>query len=107
MQQEYEVTQLSNQFDNQIGEEGVIQGKPQKKYDLRTRVRPPKTTTFDPNKQTEVPPKPNPSKGMPSKAQQLPLSKPAVPEVKEADRTPTSFNLEHELRKIKIPVTLT
>jgi hypothetical protein len=36
-QQEYEVAQLSNQFDDQIGEEGVIQGQPKKKYDLRMR----------------------------------------------------------------------
>jgi hypothetical protein len=28
MQQEYEVAQLSNQFENQIGEEGVNQGQP-------------------------------------------------------------------------------
>ena len=27
-QQQYEVAQLSNQFDNQIKEEGVIQGQP-------------------------------------------------------------------------------
>ena len=34
-QQEYEVAQLSNQFNDQIGDEGVIQGQPKKKYDLR------------------------------------------------------------------------
>jgi hypothetical protein len=49
-QQEYEVAQLSNQFDNQIEEEGVIQGQPQKKYDLRTRGGAPKATTSDQNK---------------------------------------------------------
>jgi hypothetical protein len=49
-QQEYEVAQLSNQFDDQIGEEGDIQGQPQKKYDLRTREGDPKATTSDQNK---------------------------------------------------------
>lgn len=62
-QQEYEVAQLSNQFDNQTREEGVIQGQPKKKYDLRTRVGAPKATTSDQNKQAKAPPKPNPSKG--------------------------------------------
>jgi hypothetical protein len=70
-------------------------------------VEAPKTTASDQNKQFEVPPKPNPSKGMSSKAQQLPLSKLAVPKIKEFDRPPTSFSLEHELRKIKIPVPWT
>jgi hypothetical protein len=36
-QQEYEVAQLSNQFDDQIVEEGVIQRQPKNKYDLRMR----------------------------------------------------------------------
>jgi hypothetical protein len=55
---------LSNQFDNQIGEERVVQGQPQNKYYLRTRVGAPKATTYDQNKQAEVPPKPNPSNGI-------------------------------------------
>jgi hypothetical protein len=62
-QQDYEVAQLSNQFDIEVGEEGVIQGKPQKKYDLRPRIGAPKATTSDQNKKSEVPPRPNPSKG--------------------------------------------
>jgi len=44
---------------------------------------------------------------MPSKAQQLPLSKIAILEMKEYDRPPTYFILKHELSKIKIPVPLT
>jgi hypothetical protein len=67
----------------------------------------PKATTFDQNKKVEVLPKPNPSKGMSSKSQQLPPSKLAVPEIKEVDRPTTSFILEHELSKINIPVPLT
>jgi hypothetical protein len=106
-QQEYEVAQLSNQFDDQIGEEGVIQGQPKKKYDLRMRNGASKATTSDQGKQVEAPPKPNPNKGMPSKTQSSPLSKPLAPETKEADKPPTFFSLEHELRKIKIPVPLT
>jgi hypothetical protein len=57
--QEYEVAQLSNQFDDQIGEEGVIQGQPKKKYDLRMRKGASKATTYDQGKQVEAPPKPN------------------------------------------------
>jgi hypothetical protein len=66
-----------------------------------------KATSSDQNKQDEVPPKTNTSKGMSSKAQKLPPSKPIVPEIKEVDRPSTSFSLEHELRKIKIHVPLT
>jgi hypothetical protein len=105
--QEYEVAQLSNQFDNQMGEEGVIQGQPKKKYDLRMREGAPKATTSNQKKQYEVPPKPNPSKGMSSKTYPPPSSKHTVPEIKEVDRSPTSFSLEHELRNIKIHVPLT
>jgi hypothetical protein len=105
-QQDYEVAQLSNQFDIEIGEEGVIQGQPQKKYDLRPRTGTPKATTSDQNKRPEVPPKPNPSKGALTKAHQPPPSKHVVPEVKEVDRPQASFILEHELRKIKIHVPL-
>jgi hypothetical protein len=43
-QQEDEVVQLSNWFDNQTGEDGVIQGQPQKKYDLRMRAGATKAT---------------------------------------------------------------
>jgi hypothetical protein len=49
-QQYYEVAQLSNQFDIEIGEEGVIQGQPQKKYDLMPRTSTPKATTSNQNK---------------------------------------------------------
>jgi hypothetical protein len=46
-QQEYEVAQLSNQFDDHIGEHGFIEGQPKKKYDLKTRNGASKSTTFD------------------------------------------------------------
>jgi hypothetical protein len=84
---------LSNQFDNQTGEEGVIQGQPKKKYDLRTRAGAPKAITSDQNKQVEAPPKPNPSKGMSSKTQPPPSSKHEALEIKEVDKPPTSFIL--------------
>jgi len=44
---------------------------------------------------------------MPSKTHSFPLSKPIAHETKEADKTPTFYSLEHELRKIKILVPLT
>jgi hypothetical protein len=103
-QQEYEVAQMSNQFDDQIGEEGVIQGQPKKKYNLRTRNGASKATTSNKGKQAEAPPNTNPNKGMSSKIQSSPLSKPLAPEAKEVDKPPTPFILEHELRKIKIPL---
>jgi hypothetical protein len=105
-QEEYEVAQLPNQFDDQIGEKGVIQGQPKKKYDLRMRNGASKATTFDQGKQAESPPKPNPNKVMPSKTKSSPLSKHIAPETKEVDKPPNSFILEHEMRKIKIPVPL-
>jgi hypothetical protein len=58
---------LSNQFDDQIGEEGIIKSSPKNKYDLRMRNGASKATTSDQGKQAEDPPKPNPNKGMPSK----------------------------------------
>jgi hypothetical protein len=70
---------LSNRFDDQIEEEGVIQGHPKKKYDLRMRAGASKATTSDQFKQVEAPPKPSPNKGMSSKTQQLPLSKTCSP----------------------------
>ena len=54
MQQDYEVAQLSNKFDVEIGEEGFIQIQPQKKYELRPRTSTPKATTSDQNRKTEV-----------------------------------------------------
>jgi hypothetical protein len=87
--------------------EGVIQIQPKNKHDLRMRARAYKDTSSDQNKQAEVPTKASQNKGMPSKTQKIPLSKLAVPEIKESDRTPTYFILEHELRKIKIYVPLT
>jgi hypothetical protein len=47
MQQHYEVAQMLDQFDVEIGEEGVIPVQPQNKYDLRPRTRTPKSTTYD------------------------------------------------------------
>jgi hypothetical protein len=102
--QDYEVAQLSNQFDIEIGEEGVIQKQSQNKYDLRPKTCTPKATTSDHNKMTEVPPKPNPSKGALAKAHQPPPFKNVSPEVKKVDRPQISFSLEHELSKIKIPI---
>jgi hypothetical protein len=74
---------------------------------LRTRGGAPKATTSDQRKKDEVLPKTNPRKNMSSKAQQLPPPKPPVPEIKEYDRPPTYFSLEHEMIKINIPIPLT
>jgi hypothetical protein len=74
---------------------------------LRIRTWAPQTTTSNKKKQSKVPPKPNPNKGMSSKTQQPTSSKHVAPEIKEDDRPPTSFSLEHELIKINIPVPLT
>jgi hypothetical protein len=71
------------------------------------RAGAPKDTTSDKNKQVEVPPNTNPSKGMSSKTQPPPSSKHEAPEIKEVDRPPASFNLEHDFSKIKIPIPLT
>jgi hypothetical protein len=87
MQQYCEVAQLSNKLDIEIGEEGLIQGQPQNKYDLSPRTGTPKSTTSNKNKKVEVPPKPNPSKGALVRAHQPPPSKSVVPKVKEVYRT--------------------
>jgi hypothetical protein len=73
---------------------------------LRPRTSTPKATTSDHNRKIEVPPKPNPSKGVVAKAHQPPPFKHVVPKVKEVDRPQTYFSLEHELSKIKILVPL-
>jgi hypothetical protein len=105
-QQDYEVEQLSNQFYIEIGKEGFIEGQPQNKYDLRPRKGTPKATTSDHNIKTEVPPKPNLSKGALAKAHQPPPFKIVVPEVNEVDRSQEHFILEYELSNIKILVPL-
>jgi hypothetical protein len=79
MQQDYEVAQLSKQFDIEIGEKGVIQGHSQNKYDLRPRKFTPKSTTSNQNKKIEVPPKTNPSKGALDKAHHPPPFKHVSP----------------------------
>jgi hypothetical protein len=68
---------------------------------MRPRAGAPKSTSSDQNKKVEIPPKPNPSTGTSSKAQQRPPYKPIVLEVKEVDRPQASFSLEHELSKIR------
>jgi hypothetical protein len=42
-QQNYEISQLSNQFDDDRKGEDIFQSQPQKKYDLRPRPGGPKT----------------------------------------------------------------
>jgi hypothetical protein len=73
---------------------------------LRHRRGTPKSTTSNQNKKLEVPPKPNPSKGAFTKSHQPPPSKPIFLEVKEVDMPQEYFRLEHELRKINIPIPL-
>jgi hypothetical protein len=58
-QQEYEVVQLENQFDDQIGEEGVTQSQPKNKYYLRRREGASKAIMSEQSKQAEVPPPPS------------------------------------------------
>jgi hypothetical protein len=106
-QQDYEISQLSNQFDDDGKGEEIFQSQPQKKYDLRPRPGGPKTNVPIQNKKSDLPPKQGPNKDTTNKEDQQQPTKPVVPEVKEADRQPTSFNIEHELRKIKIHVPLT
>jgi hypothetical protein len=105
-QQDYEVAQLSDQFDVDVGEEGVIKGQPQNKYDLRPRKHAPKHTTSDQNIKMKVPPKTNPSKRALSKAHRPPPLKLFVPEVKEVNWPKEYFILKNELSKIKIPIPL-
>jgi hypothetical protein len=71
------------------------------------REEAPKATTSDQKKKYEVPPKPNPSKGMSYKSQSPPSSKHATPETNEVNRPTTSFILENEPRNINILVPLT
>jgi hypothetical protein len=107
-QQEYEISQLSNMFDDDRKGEEVFQSQPQKKYDLRPRLGGPKKNVPTQNKKSDLPPKQGPNKDTGNKAdQQQQPTKPVVSEVKEVDRHVTYFNIEHELRKIKIHVPLT
>jgi hypothetical protein len=106
-QQDYEISQLSSQFDDDVKEEEIFQSQPQKKYDLRPRPGGPKENSPAQNKKSYLPPKQGPSKGTSNKTDQPLPSKPVSPEVKEADKQPISFSIEHELRKIKIHVPLT
>jgi hypothetical protein len=46
-QQNYEVAQMSNQFDIEIGEERFIRGQPQNKYELRPIIGTSKSIASD------------------------------------------------------------
>jgi hypothetical protein len=70
---------------------------------LRPRLGVPKTNVPNQNKKSDSPPKQGRIKDATNKTDQPQPTKLVVPEVKEADKQPNYFNIEHELRKIKIP----
>ena len=61
-QQDYEISQLSNQFDDDVKEEEIFQSQPQKKNDLMPRPGDPKTNAPIQNKKSDIPPKQGPNK---------------------------------------------
>jgi hypothetical protein len=71
---------------------------------LRPRSGDPKENAPAQNKKSYLPPKQGLSKGTSNKTDHPFPSKPASPEVKETSIQPISFNIDHEMRKIKIIV---
>jgi len=61
-QQYYEISQLSNQFDDDGKGEDIFEIHPQKMYDLRHRPRGPKTNVPTQNNKIDLPPKQGPNK---------------------------------------------
>jgi hypothetical protein len=56
-QQDYEISHLSSQFDDDPKEEKTFQSQPQKKYQLSPRPRGPKENAPSHNKKSDLPPK--------------------------------------------------
>jgi hypothetical protein len=83
-QRDYEISQLSIQFDDEVKEEEIFQSQPQKKYDLRPRPEASKETTPSQKKRSDLPLKQGRSKGTSNKTDQPLPSKPVAPKVKEA-----------------------
>jgi hypothetical protein len=77
------------------------------KYNLRSKKKEGKSDTHDQPLVTENPAKDAVNCSKERKAQNLsPIAKDPVSEVREIQKPPSSFNFEHEIQKIRIPVPI-
>jgi hypothetical protein len=108
-QQDYEDALILNQFEEEDAEE-IIQKEPKrKKYDLRSKSNTPKVDIHVPIKKTNAPIKSGASKessGIKIDQQQKQPVKVSTIEVKKIEKLISSFSLENEINKIKIPIPL-
>jgi hypothetical protein len=74
---------------------------------LRLRLGASKEASLAQKKKSDLPPKQVQNKGTTNKADQPLPSKPTSPKVKEADKKPIPFSIEHELSKVNIHESLT
>jgi ribonuclease HI len=108
-QQDYEDALILNQFEEEDVEE-ISQKEPKrKKYDLRSRSNGSKVDIPVQTKKTNAPVKSGFSKegsGIKIDQQQKQPVKVSTTEVKESEKQVSSFSLENEINKIKIPIPL-
>jgi hypothetical protein len=78
-QQNYAISQLSNQFDDKRNGEDIFQNQPQKNYNLRPRPRGPKTNVHVHNKKSDLPLKQGRNKDTTNKENQQQPTKPVAP----------------------------
>jgi hypothetical protein len=108
-QQEYEDTLIANQFEEGDGEE-IVQHEPTgKRYNLRSGSQAPKVDIPISTKKASTSGKTGTIKGVPNVQADHPLKQPvkdSTADIREPDKNVSSFNLEHEINKIKIPVPL-
>jgi hypothetical protein len=108
-QQDYEDALISNQFEEGDADEIVQKEPKRKKYNLRSGSNAPKVDTPVSTKKANTPVKKRTIKESPKIQDDQPLKHPAkvsTADIKEPEKSVSSFSLEHEINKIKISVPL-
>jgi hypothetical protein len=108
-QQDYEDALISNQFEEGDADEIVQKEPKRKKYNLRSGSNAPKVDTHVSTKKASTPVKTGTIKESPKIQVDQPLKQPAkvsTADIKEPEKSVSSFSLEHEINKIKIYVPL-
>jgi hypothetical protein len=104
-QSAYEESLLDNQI-NELSKGGKSNNSPNK-YNLRSKKKEGKFDVPDLDLRVEKPAKNVANNNKEKKAQNpSPVAKDLIPEVREVLKPPPSFNFEHEIQKIRIPVPL-
>jgi hypothetical protein len=109
IEQDYEYALILNQFEEGDADEVIQKESKRKKYDLRSRLKTCKVDITVSTKKDDTPFKSRINKDSPGIQIDQQLKEPikvSTIELKETKNVVSSFNLEHEINKIKIPMPL-